>query len=96
MARPDRRRRDPLSIYVGDAFATARKQQGLRLKDVGERVGVTAATIQHYEGGRSQLHLRQFLSLCVALDLDPVDMIAGVLQGGFHLIGTFHPPRDTR
>lgn len=84
MARP--KHFDPLSIFVGNALRTVRKQLGLTLEDVALELNVSAASISYYEKGRSQLHLRQFIQLCAVLDVDPAYIITAVLRDGAHLI----------
>jgi transcriptional regulator with XRE-family HTH domain len=85
----DRHMKDPLAILLGGKIADARKAQGLTQEALGERLGISAATVCYYEVGRSQLHMRQLFNLCLALGLDPADLISNVLQEGSHLLQTF-------
>lgn len=84
---------DPLSIFVGDAMATARKSRGLTLADVGTALGtalgISASAVCTYERGHRQLHLRQFIALCSVLNVNPADIITAVLEDGDRLIKTF-------
>lgn len=89
------KRLDPLSVYVGDCLRTIRKQRGLSLAEVGERLGLTAAAVCYHETGRSQLNLRQFIQTCAVLNTDPADIITAILQEQPQLIREWnHVPTD--
>ncbi len=83
MDRPPKRR-DPLSILIGDALRTVRKNRGLTQEEAAVQLDVTGSAVSHYESGQSQSHLRQFIELCAVLDADPADILTAVLQDGPH------------
>lgn len=58
----------------------ARKRRGLTLKELGEKLGVTAPQIQRVEQGKRRISLEMLERYCDALELDPIDVIRGEVQ----------------
>ncbi|WP_224766357.1 TetR family transcriptional regulator [Nocardioides campestrisoli] len=55
----------------GAALRRARKERGLSLRELGERAGVSAATLSQLETGKTTLSAERAQSLAAALDVDP-------------------------
>ena len=52
-----------------------RKAQGIALKELAARLGVSAAQVQRLERGQRRLTLDMFLNYCDALGVDAVDLL---------------------
>lgn len=55
----------------GEALRELRRERGLSLRQLGEKAGVSAATLSQLETGKTALTTARALSLAVALDVDP-------------------------
>lgn len=56
-------------------IAEAIKQSGLTQTELGKRLGVSQQTISHYVKGDKLPALDTFANLCVALDVDPTEIL---------------------
>lgn len=86
---------DPLSIYIGNALAAARKGNGQTQQDVATLMGTTASAVCYWERGRSEVNMRRFIQLCSALNVDPADILTAAIQDGAHLVKPF-PRQEPR
>lgn len=75
-----RTRLDPLSVYVGDCFTQLRKQRGLSQTDVASRLDITASAVSYQERGLTRFSLQRFVQTCAILNVDPADILTGILQ----------------
>ena len=62
-------------MSVADHIRTARISQGLSLRDVAERLGVSHPIVQGWEVGRHPVPLKRLFVLCQTLKLDYEDLI---------------------
>lgn len=53
----------------------ARRQQGFSMRELGEKIGVTAQQIANIESGYSQLTMKNFLRICEGLSISPRSLI---------------------
>ena len=56
-------------------IAEAIKQSGLTQTELAKRLGVSQQTISHYVKGDKLPALDTFANLCVALDVDPTEIL---------------------
>lgn len=57
-----------------EALRLLRRERGLSLRQLGEKAGVSAATLSQIETGKTTLSPARALSLAVALEVDPRDL----------------------
>ena len=62
---------------IGERLRRARRQRGLSLKDLAQRVGVSLQTIQKYEVGRTRVSAANVVQLAFAMEMDPGDLLPG-------------------
>ena len=60
---------------IKNNIAEAIRQSGKTQTEIGKMVGVSQPTIAHYLKGDKMPALDTFANLCVALDLDPADIL---------------------
>lgn len=55
---------------VGNKIRTARKEKGITMKELGEKVGLTESNIQRYESGKIKgVDVNLLIKICDVLDL---------------------------
>lgn len=65
-------RKEVLTVTIGDRIRQARTEKGLTLEYVGDRVGVTRATIQKYENGLiASIPSDKVSAIALALNVSP-------------------------
>lgn len=57
-------------VALGSRFRTAREEQGLSMRLIGARVGISPAALSHFENGKSMLRRERLADLAAALGLD--------------------------
>ena len=60
---------------IRDKIISAIKNSGLTQKEIANKLGVCQQTISHYFNGTKLPTLDTFANLCVALDLDPAEIL---------------------
>lgn len=64
-------------IKVGNRIKTARKDKGITLKELGEKIGLTEATIQKYESGNiKNIDVELLKRMATVLEVDPALLAA--------------------
>lgn len=61
---------DVLDPGLGLRFRTAREEQGLSMRLIGARVGISPAALSHFENGKSMLRRERLADLAAALGID--------------------------
>lgn len=64
-------------IYVTLGRTVRKQREAMRLTqaDLGDRIGLSRASVANIEGGRQAVLLHQFLALAEALAMRPMDLI---------------------
>ena len=57
-----------------------RHRAGLTQQEVADRLGVPQSFVAKYEGGERRLDLIEFLAVARALESDPVDLLARLVE----------------
>lgn len=63
---------------MGRRIRRARKALGWTQEDLGDATGIDQTRISVFERGRKSMHLRTFLKLANALNVDPGDLVRGL------------------
>lgn len=71
---------DALLKLVAERLRMRRQIEGLRIKAVAEKLGVTPSYISAIELGKSRLSLKMYLSLCDIYELNPGDFLNAVIM----------------
>ncbi|MET0446852.1 MAG: TetR family transcriptional regulator [Aeromicrobium sp.] len=61
---------DALDPATGARFRAAREEQGLSMRLIGARVGISPAALSHFENGKSMLRRERLADLAAALGID--------------------------
>lgn len=67
-------RKEHLLKEIGNRIQALRIKAGLEAEDISEMTGLTAATIRSIESG-NEVHLSNFLGVCMALNMHPKDVL---------------------
>lgn len=65
-------------VEMGRRMRRARKALGWTQEDLGDATGINQTQISRFELGRKSMHLRTFLKLANALNVDPGDLVRGL------------------
>lgn len=60
---------------IQSKLADAIKQSGLTQKELGKKIGVSQSSIAHYVKGDKMPALDTFANLCIAIDIDPAEIL---------------------
>lgn len=85
----DRRRwgRSPSLVCSGRVLSDARREAGLRLRDVCDATGVSIAQLSDMERGIGTTPLRHVEMLCSVLRIAPETLVAAILQDQLRAAG---------
>lgn len=75
---PKKQKKKPISPFaraLGARLRAARRAAGIKLDELGERLGVTGQQIQNYEIGGSRLYDESICKACEALSITPHDLL---------------------
>ncbi|WP_445147666.1 helix-turn-helix domain-containing protein [Baekduia sp. Peel2402] len=65
-------------VEMGRRIRRARKALGWTQEELGDASGIDQTRISVFERGRKSMHLRTFLKLANALDVDPSELVRGL------------------
>lgn len=65
-------------VEMGRRIRRARRALGWTQEDLGDATGIDQTRISVFERGRKSMHLRTFLKLANALNVDPGDLVRGL------------------
>ena len=68
-----------------------RHRVGLTQQEVAQRLGVPQSFVAKYEGGERRLDLIEFLAIARAVESDPVDLLARLLEATTQTRSTTQP-----
>lgn len=74
---------------IKEKIIEAIKASGLTQKEIGNRIGVTQQTISQYLSERATPALDTFANLCIALDLEPKEILC-IPESGSKYINSFN------
>lgn len=69
---------DKIDLAIGEELRDLRKQRGMTLLDVAERIGCTKSLISHYEHGKASISVPQLIKLCEIYQVPYVDVLEKV------------------
>ena len=75
-------RRDDLYARIVQALIATRREAKLRQVDVAKRVGWPQAYVSRYENHERKLDVAEYVAVALAVDADPVALLARVLDEG--------------
>lgn len=73
-----KQRMQAYDILIGEALEEERKEKGMSLQDVANKVGKSKQTIFNYEKGRRSLNTSDFIVYCDKLGFDGMGIIVEV------------------
>src|SRR5262245_8268243 len=82
-------------IQFGRRLARARRDAGLTLHELAERVGWHVSTLHNYESGRRPLKIAQLVELAAALNRSPAAFLAAS-DDAIHLIEQIEASAERR
>lgn len=76
---------------AGTCLRAERQAQGVSAVELGKRLGVSHHVISYAERGRTRLQLDMLIRACIALDVQPQDMLTRIMR----LTPNLSVPRET-
>lgn len=73
-------KKEILQVRISQEFRRLRNEAGLTQAKTAERLGVTAAAVSLFEGGRQMVTVHKFLEVVTSLGGDPVDSLRRVVE----------------
>ena len=67
-----------LNRTLGSLLRHARHDHELSLRDLARITGISSGAIRTYENGERPVNIGRFLTLCHALDVDPLELLGGL------------------
>jgi transcriptional regulator with XRE-family HTH domain len=78
---------DTQADEVGKRIRAARRDRGMTLETLSEALGVTKATVGHWETGARTIKLHDLAALCIVLETGADQIIFGAVRWPFPRIG---------
>ncbi len=66
---------------LGQRIAARRRAQGISMREMGERIGVSGHQVQKYEAGQDMLSASTLYRISLALEQDVSDLVRGLDPG---------------
>ena len=78
MSLDSKKRMRAYDVLIGEALAEKRKEKGLSLQDVADKVGRSKQTVYNYERGIRSLNTADFMVYCDTLGFDGMPILVEV------------------
>ena len=69
---------DPIDVEIGRELRDIRKQRGMTLLEVANRLRCHKSLISHYELGKTSISVQQLIRLCEIYDVEYTDVLERV------------------
>lgn len=63
--------------HIGRRIRMQRLSKGILLEDLAKKSGVCLSSLSRIEKDRIKVRLRDFVAICIALDVNPIAMLCG-------------------
>ena len=76
----DQARRNAIQVEIGRRLRGCRQRQGLSMRDIAERVGISIQQVGKYENGQSSPYISMLYGFSQALGVTVPDLLEGIAQ----------------